>query len=167
MTDETVQPAGFWRYAVLFLPYGLPSGFVIVTLAYGLAAAKVPTVAIGGLVALQLLPQTWKFLYSPIIDCIWTYKRWYVGSAIVTGALLALTGLLPMTLASLPALSLMVLLSSITSSGCGTATSGLLAHAVPDSRKGRASGWSQVGNIGGQGMGGVAQQIEQHLLNLP
>lgn len=168
MTDDTARPVGFWRYAVLFLPYGLASGFVVVTLAYALAAAKVPTVAIGGLVALQLLPQTWKFLYSPIIDCVWTYKRWYVGSAVLTGVLLAGAGLLPMTLASLPALSLMVLLSSIASSGTGTATSGLLAHAVPDHQKGRASGWSQVGNIGGQGMGGgLGLWVAQHAGGMP
>ncbi len=35
-----------WLYMMLFLPYGVPSGFVSVALAYGLAQAHVPTVAI-------------------------------------------------------------------------------------------------------------------------
>ncbi len=169
MNEETAaRRVGHWRYAVLFLPYGLASGFVVVTLAYVLAQSHVPTVAIGGLVALQLLPQTWKFLYAPVIDCVWTYRRWYVASAIVTGLFIAASGFLPMTLASLPVLSLLILLASIASSGCGTATSGLLAHAVPDEEKGRASGWSQAGNIGGQGMGGgLALWLAQHAGGMP
>lgn len=169
MADDTAdRPVGHWRYAVLYLPYGLASGFVVVTLAYVLAQAHVPTVAIGALVALQLLPQTWKFLYAPILDCVWTYRRWYVASAIVTGLFIAASGFLPMTQASLPALSLLIVLASVTSSGCGTAASGLLAHAVPDEEKGRAAGWSQAGNIGGQGMGGgLGLWLAQHAGGMP
>jgi len=167
MGDET-RPVGHWRYAVLFLPYGLASGFVTVTLAFVLAQAKVPTVAIGGLIALQLAPQTWKFLYTPVIDCVWDYRRWYVGSAVLTGLFIAATGLLPMNLSALPVLSLLTLLASIASSGCGTTTSGLIAHGVPDGQKGRASGWSQAGNIGGLGVGGgLGLWVAQHAGGMP
>jgi MFS family permease len=137
--DVEARQVGHWRYAALFLPYGLASGFVVVTLAYMLAQAKAPTVAIGALAALQLAPQTWKFLYTPVIDCVWNYRRWYIGGAIVTGLLIAASGLLPMSVASLPALSLFTLLASVASSACGAITGGLIAHAAPDGRKGRAS----------------------------
>jgi PAT family beta-lactamase induction signal transducer AmpG len=154
-SEEIVRDSGgYWRYAVMFLPYSLPQGFLTVALAYVLSKAHVPTVAIAGAIALQLAPQTWKVLWAPVVDCVWSYKRWYWVAGLVNALLLAALGFVPLTPAGLPALSILALLGGVASTFLGMATTGLMAHAVPMERKGRAAGWSQAGNIGSIGLGG-------------
>ena len=49
---------------------------------------------------------------------------------------------------------MLVLVVSIGNTVVSMTTDALIAHAVPHDHKGRAAGWSQAGNIGGQGLGG-------------
>jgi PAT family beta-lactamase induction signal transducer AmpG len=163
-SDETARTGGgYWRYLVMFLPYSLPQGFLTVALAYALSKAHVPTVAIAGVIALQLAPNTWKVLWAPVVDCVWSYKRWYWVSSIVNAVLLAALGFVPLTAAGLPALTVIALVGGIASTFIGMATTGLMAHAVPPEQKGRAAGWSQAGNIGSMGLGGgLGLWIAQH-----
>ena len=154
-SDVTARTGGgYWRYAVMFLPYSLPQGFLTVALAYVLAKAHVPTVAIAGVIALQLGPNTWKVLWAPVVDCVWSYKRWYWVGGVANAVLLAALGFVPLTSAGLPALSILALLGGVASTFIGMATTGLMAHAVPPEQKGQAAGWSQAGNIGSLGVGG-------------
>lgn len=163
-SEETAHAGGgYWRYLVMFLPYSLPQGFLTVALAYVLAKALIPTVAIAGVIALQLAPNTWKVLWAPVIDCVWSYKRWYWVSGVVNALLMAALGFVPLTTAGLPALSAIALAGSVASTFIGMATTGLMAHAVPPEQKGRAAGWSQAGNIGSMGLGGgLGLWIAQH-----
>ena len=154
-SDSTARAGGgYWRYLVMFLPYSLPQGFLTVALAYGLAKAHVPTVAIAGVIALQLAPNTWKVLWAPVVDCVWTYKRWYWVGGVANAVLLAALGFVPLTAAGLPTLGILALAGGVASTFVGMATTGLMAHAVPPEQKGQAAGWSQAGNIGSLGAGG-------------
>jgi PAT family beta-lactamase induction signal transducer AmpG len=163
-SEEIVRDSGgYWRYAVMFLPYSLPQGFLTVALAYVLTKAHVPTVAIAGAIALQLAPQTWKVLWAPVVDCVWSYKRWYWVAGVANALLLAALGFVPLTASALPLLSALALAGGVASTFLGMATTGLMAHAVAPERKGRAAGWSQAGNIGSIGLGGgLGLWLTQH-----
>jgi hypothetical protein len=107
--EIVLDSGGYWRYAVMFLPYSLPQGFLTVALAYVLTKAHVPTVAIAGAIALQLAPQTWKVLWAPVVDCVWSYKRWYWVAGVANALLLAALGFVPLTASALPLLSALAL----------------------------------------------------------
>ncbi len=143
-----------WLYLVLIIPYGVVGGYAGVAIAYYLKQAGVPVVQVAGIVALALLPNTWKFLWAPVIDASLTQKQWYCIAAIFTAVGIAIMGALPPTQAGLAILSIVVFLTSSVSSVLGMAVESLMVHATPDALKGRAGGWFQAGNLGGGGIGG-------------
>jgi MFS family permease len=150
-------------YLLLCTPFGATSGYVIVTLAYLLAHAGVSVGAIAGLVAINLLPQTWKALWAPIVDTTLTSKNWYLMAAIVSAATLAAIGFFPATQSGLFAITVLVFVNSVAVSFLAMAAENLMAHSTEQSQKGRAGGWYQAGNLGGQGIGGgAALWIAQH-----
>ena len=150
-------------YLLLCTPFGATSGYVIVTLAYLLAHAGVSVGAIAGLVAINLLPQTWKALWAPIVDTTLTSKNWYLMAAIVSAATLAAIGFFPATQSGLFAITVLVFVNSVAVSFLAMAAENLMPHSTEQSQKGRAGGWYQAGNLGGQGIGGgAALWIAQH-----
>ena len=150
-------------YLVLCVPFGATSGYVLVTLAYLLSHAGVSVTAVAGLVALSLLPQSWKALWAPVVDTTLNSKLWYVIAAIVTSVSLAAIGFFPARPSSLAAISTLVFINSVAVSFLAMAAENLMAHATDHSEKGRAGGWYQAGNLGGQGIGGgAALWIAQH-----
>ncbi|HWU27207.1 MAG TPA: MFS transporter [Rhizomicrobium sp.] len=167
---EHVEPARSAHpvlFLILFLPLGITSGYVTVTLAYLLVHAGASVTAVAGLVALSLFPQTWKVVWAPIVDATLSNKSWYFISAIITGALMLATAVIPPTLANFGLIEILVLLFNITMSFNCMAADALMAHATPMDEKGRAGGWSQAGNLGGAGLGGGAGLwLAQHVTNI-
>jgi MFS family permease len=139
---------------VLFLPFGMASGYVTVTLAYVLKQSGLTVEQVSWLVALSVLPQTWKVLWAPIVDTALTAKRWYVMAAIATASTLFATSLLPAHAESLWWIGALVFASSVGSSVLAMATECLMAGTTRADQRGRAGGWSQAGNLGGSGLGG-------------
>jgi hypothetical protein len=82
-------------YLMLCTPFGAANGYVIVTLAYLLSHAGVNVTAVAGLVAISLLPQTWKALWAPVVDTTLTSKLWYLIAAVVTAVSLGAIGFFP------------------------------------------------------------------------
>jgi hypothetical protein len=78
MVPDTTQPphaspsAPPWIFMVLIVPFGLVGGFLGVALAYELKQAGISAAAIAGLIALSYVPNTWKFLWAPLVDLSWT-----------------------------------------------------------------------------------------------
>lgn len=150
-------------YLVLCTPFGATGGYVIVTLAYLLSHAGVSVSAVAGLVAINLLPQTWKGLWAPIVDTTLTSKGWYLIAALVTAITLAAIGFFPASPSTLFVITALIFVNSIAVSFLAMAAENLMAHATDQSEKGRAGGWYQAGNLGGQGIGGgAALWIAQH-----
>ena len=150
-------------FLILFLPLGISNGYVVVTLAYLLSQAGVSVLAVGGLVAWSLFPQTWKFLWSPLVDTTLSIKTWFLLSAIATGALMVGTAVVPPSQANLVLIEVMVIGFSLASTFNAMAADSLMAHSTAADEKGRAGGWSQAGNLGGTGLGGGAGLwIAQH-----
>jgi len=149
---------------ILIIPFGVVSGFVNVALAFHLTRAGVSVGQVAGIVALCLLPHTWKFLYAPVIDATLSQKTWYRIGAVLTAVGLAVMGALPSTAAGLALLSGVVFLTSSATSFVGMAVESLMAHVTPEDQKGRAGGWFQAGNLGGSGLGGgLGLWLAQHL----
>jgi PAT family beta-lactamase induction signal transducer AmpG len=137
-------------YLILILPFGVCSGFVTVTLAYQLTQGGVNAAQFAGVLAADLLPQTWKFLWAPLTDTTLNRKSWYVIGAALTAAGILVCGLVPPVSGSLPLVTALVFLMSLATT--------LLAMSVD------ASGWLQAGNLGGNGVGGGAGLwMAQHL----
>lgn len=143
-------------YLLLFLPFGITSGYVTVTLAYLLSAAGASVAAIAALVGMSVLPNTWKVLWAPIVDTTLSAKRWYLISVVISAAALVASGLTPLTVAMLPVFSTLTFLTGVSITFSAMATERLMAFGALDHQKGRAGGWSQAGNLGGAGLGGGA-----------
>jgi predicted MFS family arabinose efflux permease len=159
-----VRPAGPHPslYALLILPFGALFGYLTVAVAYLLARAGMSSTQIGALIALFMLPQSWKFLWAPLIDATLTPARWYL-----LGTFASATSMMALALfagAGFKALVVPTLIASMAVSFSGMSAEGLIAHSAPESHRGRAGGWLQAGNLGGMGLGGgLTLWLSQHV----
>lgn len=143
-------------FMFLIAPFGAASGFTTVSLAYLLTQAQVSAEAVSGMVALSYLPQTWKFLWAPVVDLSLGRKAWYgIGLAGTVAGMLGV-GASPLGSAAMAPLTAWVLVMSTASTLLAMAVESLMAHQTAEAEKGRAAGWSQAGNLGGTGLGGGA-----------
>lgn len=138
----------------LIAPFGVMGGFLTVAVAYVLARGGLSVTQVASIVALGLLPHTWKFAWAPIADTTLTRKTWYVLACILTAAGIVITGALPAHSSSFRWLGIVVLLSNIATTFLGMSVESLLAYGATEKEKGRAGGWFQAGNLGGSGVGG-------------
>ncbi|HVP38949.1 MAG TPA: MFS transporter [Candidatus Saccharimonadales bacterium] len=153
MPTRHVHPSFFM---ILILPFGVMGGYVNVTLGYLLSQAGISVEKIAALIALSLLPHTWKFAWAPIVDTTLSRRAWYLISGVASAAGIWATGMLPIRAASLPMLSAVVLVSNVAVTFLGMAVNSLMAYTTPEELKGQAGGWFQAGNLGGTGLGGGA-----------
>jgi PAT family beta-lactamase induction signal transducer AmpG len=150
-------------FLVLFFPFGAASGYLSVTLAYLLTHHGVTVQEIATLTAISFVPQTWKFLWAPIVDTTLTRKSWYLIGALTTAGTTAATGFVQAGQRTLPLITLLVLASSLASTFVGMATEAFAAHAARAEQKGEVGGWIQAGNLGAYGLGGGgALWVAQH-----
>ena len=153
----------FW-WMVLFLPFGATNGFVQVTIAYTAHQQGLGDAAIAELVAINLLPHTFKFFWAPIPDTTFSRRGWYLVSNIVSSITLIMLGLVPVRMDTTSLLKLLIFVNSFAITFLGMAVEGLLANVVTDRQRGSASGWLQAGNLGGAGIGGgVALWLAQRI----
>ena len=104
--------------------------------------------------AIGVSANVWRFLWGPVADLTLTLRRWYaIGVVAGAGTLLFLSFMPLRDNATLPAV---VLLSQVAGTLVVLPVGGLMAHTVPEEKKGRAGGWYQAGCLGGLGLGGGA-----------
>lgn len=139
---------------VLFLPFGATAGFVSVTIGYLAKQQGLGDAAIAGLVAINTLPHTFKFLWAPIPDSTFTRRGWYFVANLVSTATLLVLGFVPVTPETISSLRSLILVNSVAVTFLGMAVEGLLGHVVGAAERGSAAGWLQAGNLGGAGIGG-------------
>jgi MFS family permease len=143
-------------YLILILPFGVMAGYLDVTVAYLLSKAGLPVAQIAGLIALSVIPHTWKFAWAPIADTTLSRKTWYLLASLLSAVGIYATGALPAAAGSVPWLSVIVVVANVAVSFLGMAVESLMAYGTPEAEKGRAGGWFQAGNLGGVGLGGGA-----------
>src|SRR5690349_4883892 len=160
--DATPLPPGMhhraphpFTFLVLFIPFGAVPGFLTVALAYELSKKGISTADIAIVVGISYLCLIFKWLWAPLVDTLFTRKKWYVGSTLVCGLGFWLAGKAAMgEHPSLTGISLALTVSNFTATLLAMAVESLMAATVPDGQRGRAGGWSMAGNLGGQGLGG-------------
>jgi MFS family permease len=139
---------------VLFLPFGATSGFVSVTIGFIAKQHGLGDATIGGLVAINLLPHTFKFFWAPLPDTLLTRRHWYLGANIVSSITLIAIGLVPVDQGTVSLLRTLIFTNALAITFLGMATEGLMANVVSAEERGTAAGWLQAGNLGGAGVGG-------------
>jgi len=141
-------------FALLIAPFGVLGGFLTVTVIALLARHGVTLEQSAVITGAAMIPNWLKFLWAPIIDSTLTQKRWYLIGAVGTAVTVFAMGAVPMNAHSLPVLTWLNFFGNILASVVGMTTNAIMAYDVPEAEKGRASGWSQAGNLGGGGIGG-------------
>jgi MFS family permease len=138
----------------LLLPYGISAGFVSITLPFFLTRAGFSVAASASIVALGVSANVWLFFWGPIVDLALTPRRWYLLAVVVAAATLFLLGIVPFQQSAIGLLTAMVFISQIAVTFVVLPMGALMAYTVPEEAKGRAAGWYQAGNLGGNGIGG-------------
>ena len=140
-------------FLALLSPFGIPAGYLGVTLGYLLVHGGVSVGAIATMTALSFIPQTWKVAWAPIVDTTLTSKAWYVIGAVLVAIGILWSSILPTTPAAMPMFTVLVVVTSFASTLCSMASETFMAN-LDNHLKGMASGWSQAGNFAGSGLGG-------------
>ena len=153
MADRHPHPSVFM---FLIVPYGVMSGYLSVSVAYLLSRNHITVEQVAALIAASFLPHTWKFVWAPICDTLLKRKTWYLAGSVVSSVGIMAMGVLPMTPAQLPLLTVIVVVANFAVTLVCMGTESLMAYAVPEDEKGRAGGWFQAGYLGGAGLGGGA-----------
>ena len=131
-------------------------GYLSVAIGYQLTQAGVSVEQVAALVAFSYIPQTWKFLWAPVADMTLSRKTWYLLAGLVSALGIFVTGAVPADERSLPLLYAVVLASNVAVTFLAMATESLMVYNTPPELQGRAGGWFQAGNLGGNGLGGGA-----------
>jgi MFS transporter, PAT family, beta-lactamase induction signal transducer AmpG len=149
----------FW--AILTLPFGLTVGFASIAVPFVLRARGVDMTLIATVSQVSQLPHIVKPFWSPALDSGPRRRTWYFATIALTAVALAATALIPpsMTehLGPLPMIGVYTAVLLVAQAAVATSASAvlaLMAVTVPDSVRGRASGWQTAGNLVGMSAGG-------------
>ena len=160
---ETTRPFTFF---FLVLPYGISSGFVSITLPFVLIRAGFSVALAASIVAIGVSSNLWRFLWGPVADLTLTARRWYLLGLGTSAATLLMVALLPLHQNAVAVLMTIVFISQVAGTLIVLPIGGLMAHTVAEGAKGRAAGWYQAGNLGGNGVGGgVGVWLASHFSN--
>ena len=144
-SPKSTHPIVFFFF---YIPFGIFSGYLTVTLAFQFSRSGVSLQQIAGLAAVNLLPQVFKFIWAPLVDITLSLKKWYLLATVITAATIFATGVIPINSSNLLLFTFMILISSFARSFISAAIGGLAAgtsHKI----KGRIGGYCQAGNLGG------------------
>lgn len=108
------------------------------------------------IVAIGVSANLWRFLWGPVADLTLTARRWYLLGLITSAATLLILGFVPLHHSAAGMLMTVVFVSQVAATLIVLPVGGLMAHTVAEEAKGRAAGWYQAGNLGGNGIGGGA-----------
>jgi MFS family permease len=154
-------------YLVLYLPLGIATGYATVTLGWLLGHAGASVEAVAALASMMLVANTWKVLWSPLVDTTLSAKSWFMIGLVATAVAIAGIAFLPLDPHLMGVFNGLVLAAGIAATVSAIAVDRLMAFDVPDHLKGQAGGWSQAGNLGGMGLGGGAGLWVAHHLHQP
>ncbi len=145
-----------YYFFFLVLPYGISIGFATVVLPYLLTQKGFTVAQSASIVAIGVSSNIWRFLWGPIADITLSLRKWYWIGAIACIATLLLLCLIPYNTKQITLLTIIVFISQVAATFVVLPLGGLMAIRVEPSKKGRAGGWYQAGNLGGVGLGGGA-----------
>jgi len=142
-----------WLFGITNIPFGVAGGYTSVAMPFILSKAGVPMSVIGGVSAAALIPLSWQFLWAPLLDVGLRRRTWLLLTAGLGALLLAVSMLL-----RLPSQMWLFELCCVLGSGLtglvSASNGALVATQVPPELHGRASGWLNAANLGGNAVGG-------------
>jgi MFS transporter, PAT family, beta-lactamase induction signal transducer AmpG len=160
VTDSARRPPPPFLYFILFLPFGATTAFVSLTVVNIWSHDKsIGEAALAAMVAMNILPHTFKVLWAPIVDTVWNGRAWYIVGNLVSSAAILATGFVPVSKGNMGILTGLVLLNGFATTFVGMTTEALMAHMSPPEQRGLAAGWSQAGNVGGGIVGALALSL--------
>ena len=121
---KPVHPSVF---TLLILPLGIMNGYIYVTLAYLFSKEGISLEKVAAIVAAALLPHIFKFIWAPLVDSLFSLKKWYLLANILSALGIIATGILPINESSLPILTFIVIFSNFMITFLCMATEGLMA----------------------------------------
>lgn len=162
-TDPAKRPPHPFLYFLLFLPFGATSGFIMVTVGALAKKTGMSDEAITAMVATNTLPHTWKFLWAPVVDTLWTGRGWYISTNLISSACIISLGFIPITPATTGLMTGIIFINGLSTTFIGMCTEALMAKLTPPEQRGAAGGWSQAGNLGGATIGGFGLILANEL----
>ena len=141
-------------FLLLNLPFGITTGYIIVAVPFLAARAGLPVLTAASIVSIAITPKAWKIFCSPLVDMGFTLKTWYSIGAATAGGMLLLQSLVPLTRSTVVFVTMALFAAEFGSSLLSPSIGGLMADTVPESLRGRAAGWYQLGGKVGRGFGG-------------
>jgi MFS family permease len=133
------------------MPYGVVAAFVSSVMPNLAERAGIDVGSIGGFSALLFIPSALLFLYTPVVDIGPRRKYWLVLVSGIGGACLIAAFLMKLP-EHRTAFLVFAFVANLISGLVGSCNGGLMAVAMPDELRGKASGWYNVGNLSGGGL---------------
>lgn len=93
---------------------------------------------------------------APMTDLSFSLHKWYMTGNILCAITLSMLCLIPLDPGSMGVLTVFVFISQVAANLIVVPVGGLMAKTISEEKKGRAAGWYQAGNLGGEGLGGGA-----------
>ena len=155
-----------WLVGITYLPFGLYSGFIIVSLQLLLTARGLAVDNIALLQLISLVPSYSSFVLTPLADCGLERRTWAVLFAAIAALCLAAGSMLmDAAAAGRPALLAFTLLVGMFAAQLYSSTmGGMTPNLIDEADTGAVSAWLNVANLGGTGLGGtLGILIVQHL----
>jgi MFS transporter, PAT family, beta-lactamase induction signal transducer AmpG len=162
-TTSHARPPRPFLYFLLFLPFGATAGFLMVTVGALAKKTGMSDAAITGMVAINTLPHTWKFLWAPVVDTLWTGRGWYITTNLISSGCIIALGFIPIRPDTVTLMTVIIFINGLATTFIGMCTEALMAKLTPPEQRGLAGGWSQAGNLGGATIGGFGLILANEL----
>jgi PAT family beta-lactamase induction signal transducer AmpG len=144
----TIKAPPLALFSLLEAPYGMQSAVVTLVPMYLMRSAGLGIEQAGAIAAFCLLPSTFYFAYSPLVDFFVRRRTWLL-MAVFTTALLAATVIgLSGSTGRVQLITGMLFTSTVASMLISAATGGLMSALLDARGKARVGAWVQVGNLG-------------------
>jgi MFS transporter, PAT family, beta-lactamase induction signal transducer AmpG len=145
-----------FTFLFLVLPSGISQGFITVSLPFILTQHGFSVATAATITALGVSSNIWRFVLAPMTDLSLSLHKWYVTGNILCASTLSILCFIPLETSSMGILTIFVIISQVAANLIVVPVGGFMAKTVPEEMKGRAGGWYQAGNLGGEGLGGGA-----------
>jgi MFS family permease len=143
-------------FLFLVLPSGISQGFITVSLPFILTQNGFSVATAASITALGVSSNIWRFMLAPMTDLSLSLHKWYVTGNILCALTLSMLCFIPLETSSIGVLTVFVFISQVAANLIVVPVGGFMAKTVAEEMKGRAGGWYQAGNLGGEGLGGGA-----------
>ena len=155
-----------WLVGITYLPFGLYLGFILISLQVLLRARGLAVDNIALLQLISLIPSWSSFALTPLADCGLPRRTWAVLFAAIAALCLGGGSLLmdKAVAGNATPLAITLLVGMFAAQLYSSTMGGITPSLIDESDTGAVSGWLNVANLGGTGLGGtIGVLLVEHL----